>query len=540
MDDDIKQYTQADIDAARRRGEQKLEHLTSDQIKHLRIKSKNNLFFLAYGILGFDLLHPVLHRDYCRWFDTTRDTAQFRLSLLPRSHFKSTINTISDTIQVLLPDDLGTSLYPRNLGPNVRILIAHEIDSKAQQFLSAIRDFVYTGDVLLTLFPELTPSKGRKDNKGELELNRDKIWPEATVSTMGVGGKRQGSHFNYLKPDDLQGESATYSKAELVATKQWVDNLQSYLLTTSIDKIDFAGTRWAFDDVWKHIMDIYGDSLKIYHRAVIEKNPVTGKREPIFPVTYDKDGNIISGFTEKSLDILKRNKKVWTAQYLNNPLEGASTFQEDWLRYWNWFQDRRHVAIFSGNEKEPTAVYDISDLDKVIFIDPAMTGNFGIAVTGTTPKGQHLVLDSIKREFEQPEFINWLFQAVNKWKPRLVVIEGVLFSHLYQHWLVREMSARHTRFPIEAASTRQKAKEERITGLSHYFEAGQILFHQEQHDIIQEFREFGASTNIHILDALAYGPEYWRNPPPQHVLNSIREAEYTVMGRDNLTGYSEM
>lgn len=540
--DDIRIYSQQEVDDARKRGEARLGHLTSDQIKHLRIKAKNDLFFLAYGVLGYDKLDPVLHLDFCRWLEKTRNS-QFRLSLLPRSHFKSTIETITDSIQIALPDDLGTSIYPRNLGFNVRILISHEIDGAAQVFLGAIRNFIYQSEVLLALFPEITPTTGRTDNKTTLELNRDRVWPEATFTTMGVGGKRQGSHFDYIKADDLQGESATFSKSELASTKQWVDNLQSYLLTPASDHIDFVGTRWAHDDVWAHIMKMYEDSgLVIYHRAVEEWNAERTKKIPIFPAQYDRNGKIIAGFTEQSLAVLRKNRRVWTGQYLNNPSEGAGTFEESHLRYWNWYRDRRHVAIFSGDDSDPTSIYDLSDLDKVIFIDPAMTGNFGIAITGTTHKGQHIVLESIKREFKQPEFVDWLFMAVQKWQPRLVVIEGVLFSHLYQHWLVREMSSRHTYFKVEASSTRQKAKEERITGLAPYFAASTILFHQEQDAILKEYREFGASDDIHILDALAYGPEYWRNPPPPGILISRQQAEMAVMGgdRDRITGYSSI
>ena len=524
MSDDIKIYSPQEVAEARGRGEEKLKDLSSADVITLKNKAKNDLFFLAYGVLGYDKLSSGLHLHFCKWLQST-ETDQYRLILLPRSHYKSTIATISDSIRIALPDALGTSQYPRNLGFNVRVLLAHETDGSAQRFLSSIRDFIYRSEVLLALFPEITPEKGRTDNKGELELNREKTWSEPTFSTMGVGGKKQGAHFDYIKADDLQGETATASETEKKSLMQWVDNLQSFLVTPKTDKIDYIGTRWAFDDVWNHVKTQYGDQLKVYHRAVEEYDKELKKKVPIFP----------EQFTEDSLKILRKNKKVFNAQYLNDPSEGASSFQESWLRYWQWY-DKRNVSIFDG---ESSQIYGISDLDKVILIDPAMTGNFGYCVTGTTPKGTNLVLESHKQEWEQPEFINFLFQQVQKWNPRLVVIEGVLFSHLYQHWILKEMSVRRVRFQIEAVSTRQKAKSERIMGLAPYLEGGQILFHQEQHDIINEFREFGASDNIHILDALAYGPQFWRTPPPVHLVRDSRRAVNTVM-RDRQTGYSTM
>lgn len=523
MSDDIKIYTPQEIEETRKRGESKLEKagFTSEQIKHLRIKAKKDLFFLSYGVLGYDKLSGKLHKHFCRWIEKT-ERDQFRLALLPRSHFKSTIYTIADSIRIALPDDLGDSAYPRNLGLNVRILLAHETDTAAQRFLASIRDHIYRSEVLLALFPEIIPQKGRTDNKGELELNRDKIWSEPTFSTMGVGGKKQGAHFDFIKPDDLQGESATTSKTEMTGLKQWIDNIQSFLVTPKDDHIDFVGTRWAFDDCWKHIMDMYGDKLKVYHRAVVEFNKETKEYEPIFPEQFSLD----------SLAILKKNKRVWNAQYLNNPSEGASSFLNSWKKYFNPMG--RNVQVFDG---ESTSEYALSSLDKVIFVDPAVTGNFGYAVTGMNSKGDVFILESHKREWTQPEFCNFLFSQVLKWNPRLVVIEDQLFMTLYQHWFTQEMRSRRIQFRIEPAKTRNKKKEERIYRLAPYFEAGQIFFDINQQAINQEYEEFGASDNIHILDALAYGPEFWRKPPSMSVIENQRKAENLIL-KDVNTGYS--
>lgn len=522
---DQRVYTQEDVDAARRIGEEKLGLLTSEQVRALRIKAKHDLFFLSYGILGYDKLSSGLHLQLCKWLEST-DGDQFRLILLPRSHFKSTITTISDAIRIALPDDSGTSAYPRNLGLNVRVLIAHETDLSAQRFLGSIRDFIFQSPLLLTLFPEITPQRGRTDNKSELELNREKVWSESTYNTMGVGGKKQGAHFDYIKADDLQGEDATYSKAEMESLLRWTDNLQSFLVTPKSDHIDFVGTRWRFDDVYSHIMKRYGDKLKVYSRGVEEYNHKTRQKEPIFP----------EQFTKESLDILRQNRAVFNAQYLNNPSEGASTFQQEWKKFYRW--SGRTVVVNNG---EGDLYYNVSDMDKIIFVDPAVNGNFGYCVTGMNTRGEIFVLESHKREFQQPEFVNFLFSQVLKWNPRVVVIEDQLFMVLYSHWLSREMSVRRIKFKIEPGKTRNKQKEARINGLSHYFAAGQIYFHQEQYDLIEEFDQFGASDNIHILDAMAYGPGFWRKPPNSSAIQSNMEAQRRILdSRDPLTGYSRL
>ena len=522
--DEQRIYTPQEVESARHRGEAKLDGLTTSQIQHLRIKAKHDLFFFAYGVLGYDKLSKGLHLHLCRWLESFNDS-QFRLILLPRSHYKSTITTISDSIQCALPDDLGTAPYPRNLGLNTRILIAHETDLSAQRFLSSIRDFVFQSDVLLALFPEITPERNRKDNRTELELNRNRVWSEGTFSTMGVGGRKQGAHFNIIKADDLQGEDATYSKADMEKLLRWVDNLQSFLVTPKTDKIDFIGTRWRFDDVYQHIIRVYEDNLKVYARSVEEYNPLTKLKEPIFP----------EEFTTESLNILRKNKKVFNAQYLNNPSEGAAAFLPEWKRYYR--KEGRSVVVASGDSEMH---YPVEDMDKIIFVDPAITGNFGYCVTGMTKRGEIFVLESHKQNWSQPDFVNFLFSQVLKWSPRLVVIEDQLFMALYQHWLMREMSVRRIKFRIEPGKTRNKQKEARIMGLANYFAAGQIYLHQEQSDINDEFDEFGASDNIHILDALAYGPGFWRRPANISQIASAQQAERYLLERDPTTGYSTL
>ena len=88
--DELRVYTPQEVEATRQKGEEKLGNLTSQQIKHLRIRAKNDLFFLTYGVLGYDKLSKNLHLHLCKWLQSF-DTSQYKLILLPRSHYKSEI-----------------------------------------------------------------------------------------------------------------------------------------------------------------------------------------------------------------------------------------------------------------------------------------------------------------------------------------------------------------------------------------------------------------------------------------------------------------
>lgn len=523
-------YTPIDPDDIYRNqkvAEKKFEGLSTDEYNHLRRMAKVNLFFLATGVLGYNKLSPNLHGHLCRWMYDTRER-QFREILLPRGHYKSTIATISDSVQIILPDVSGVAEWPRNLGTNCRLLICHETHDSAARFLYSVQSHFMSNPTLMGLFPECVPNpRKHRINRYELELPRTEIWSEPTIDTMGVGGRNQGRHYNYIKFDDLIGDKARDSATEMQAAKDWFDNVQSFFSTFAKDKFDLIGTRWAFDDLYSHVHKNYGDLLTKYIRGVEERDPKTGERRTIFP----------EEFPIEKLQILRLNRKVFSAQYANDPAEGASEFDQSWKRFYNWYGVNR-VVLNKGEEKE---IINCRDLDIVTLIDPAMQGNAGFIVTGVDHKNRVFVLDAQKREWKPPELVDLLFKSVMRWQPRVVGIENVLFSGLFQHWLDREMSVRGIRFAIVPLKTGNKQKEARVRGLANYFSAGQIYFNLGQQDLIEEFDTFGASEDIHMLDALAYGPELWKPGLSPDKWKKYKEAELNLLkGRDVHTGYSEI
>ena len=138
--------------------------LTDEKVDILRKMAKTNLYFLSNTVLQYADLTVNLHGNLCSWLDRTRYD-QYRLVLLPRFHFKTTIVTISDSIQIALPDDSGNLPYPFNLGPNVRIGIAHEGAEHAANFLQSIANHVLGNSLLLALFPQILPGTSQRKHR---------------------------------------------------------------------------------------------------------------------------------------------------------------------------------------------------------------------------------------------------------------------------------------------------------------------------------------------------------------------------------------
>lgn len=513
------------ITKARKASETRMEKLSTDQYNYLRKRAKLDLFFLCSSILGYNQLSPKLHGDLC-WWMMRNGQHRFKEVLLPRSHYKSTIVTIGHGIQIALPDTSnGVAPWPECLGTDVRILIGHETSEQASRFLVSIAGHFLSNPLLMGLFPETVPTaKKQRINKYELELPRSGIWNEATYDTMGVGGKSQGKHYDYLKLDDLIGDKARDSKSEMQTAKDWFDNIQAFFTKFLQGKFDLIGTRWSFDDLYNHVHMAYGPALLKYIRAAEEWDDNAKAFLPIFP----------EQFTTESFAILKKNPKIWTAQYANNPEAGANELLKSWKKYYEWTGFNK-LRIPDG---EGWANFNVLDLDRCILIDPAVSGKAGFIVTGTNENDKVFILEATKNTWRPPELVDYIFNAVTRWQPRVVAIESVLFSAIFEPWLKTEMQVRGIRFNVIPITTGGKAKEARVRGLTNYWAAGAIYHHASMVDFETEYDSFGATNDYHMLDALAQGPEVWSRPFTKARWDSFRQAEEVLLAeRDDETGY---
>jgi hypothetical protein len=531
-----------------KRAEEKVKPLSHEETCKLRIRAKRDLFFLCYGILGNTRLSPNLHGNLCHHIEKTEDS-RFREYLLARGNFKSTIITVGHGIQVSLPVtaedlsydgwwfntdekphyDLGRLPWPNALGTDVKILIAHETHESSARFLYAITNHFTNNPLLMGLFPEAVPSPRKvRINKWELELPRSLTGnPEPTFDTLGVGGKSQGRHYNYIKLDDIFGDKARDSEAEAETTREWFDNIQSFFSTFLRDKLDLTGTRYSLDDVYAHAEERYGNQLVKYIRRIEEPDPAhPGQKIITFP----------EEFTPESLEILKKNKRVFNAQYLNDPEQSGKGFDPSWERNYYWLTPQT-IAVFSGRDRE---IINVRDLDICIIIDPGESRSGGFVITGMDWRQRVFVLASLPLELKPPELTDLVFRSVIKWQPRTVAIESDFFAEVFEHWWLSEMKLRGQRFHITPVHTRKRAKDDRIDGLSNYYAAAQIYHNEAQEELHSEYRRWGKSKNIHILDALAYGPEIWRPgwaPGTKSLYSGVSDGD-NIDDRDVETGYS--
>lgn len=536
-----------------KKAEQKRRGYSKEQYHQLRVLCKRDLFFLCFSVLGNNRLSTNLHGHLCRHVKHTSND-RFHEYLLPRGHYKSTILTIGHTIQIVLPyteedkqydDDPNPLPWPLNLGTDCRVLIGHETHESASRFLFAITSHFTTNPLLMALFPDAIPSKRtHRINKWELELPRSDAArgnPEPTIDTLGVGAKSQGRHYNYIKLDDIFGDKARDSAAESETTKDWFDGIQSFFSIFSKDHLDLIGTRYSNDDIYEHAHTVYGTKLVKYIRKV-EETAYNDDGTPIIDLETQKP-KLVPIFPEEfpteTLDIIKKNKRRFAAEYQNDPNDGTSGFNEEWKRFFYW-TSLNTIGVFSGN-KERTII-SIRDLDICFLIDPGISKTGGFAVTGVDYIGRVFVLTAIKLELQPFGLTDLVFKNVVRWQPRTVAIESDFFADTFQYWWATEMSQRGIRFHVTPVYTKKKSKDDRILGLSHYMTAEKFYINEQQTDLLDEWRKVGKSRNVHIFDAIAYGPEVWRPgyAPGQRDMIERGTQQQNMSGRDPETGYSRI
>jgi hypothetical protein len=105
------------------------------------------------------------------------------------------------------------------------------------------------------------------------------------------------------------------------------------------------------------------------------------------------------------------------------------------------------------------------------------------------------------------------------------------------------MTKRGIRFHITPCYTKKREKDTRIMGLANYMAASKFFINEAQVELNSEWNKFGKTRDIHILDALAWGPEVWRPgyaPGQRDLIERPVVSDSGPSGVDHETGYSQI
>ena len=326
--------------------------------------ARKSLFFFAKAILGYNRITKASHLRLCQ---ITQDLSIKRqLILQPRGTYKTTIRTKAFACWMIIND------------PNVRILIANQTAGNAQLMLSEIEQhFSGANPMINWLFPQWVKPNDKWGpwNSGMMVCPmRDIIAGTPTVMTVGTGGRIESQHFEVILTDDLIGEKAMESAIEMLDAIVWHDGIESLFVTPKDGIERMSGTRWGVSDLYQAIID----DPQYYSECLPAINMLNGQLN--FPDILDL----------RTLEQIKeRNYALYMSQYMNDPFNPeALEFRKEWLTKYHLVGDAGGEPVCRVESGGHKVDYRVSDMDVVLAVDPAASGDSDSSVTKAAAKGR--------------------------------------------------------------------------------------------------------------------------------------------------------
>ena len=500
----------------------KVQSLGERQIKLLRDKCKEDLFFLASGVLGYKDVNIQTHGGLCRFLE--REPSPRRMVLMPRGHLKSTLCTIADSVRLALrnPDEC-------------RVLIMNETEDNAIGFLAEIKAHFVQNDMLRTLFPEIIPEKisgpGSTWSATMASLRRGTGYKEGTWSAVGGKTAAVSRHFTHIKVDDIIGLEAKRSPTVMKAALEVIDNLDPLLINLDEDIIDFIGTRKLIHDAYAHVMHLYEGELKIFRRRPLEDG------EPIFPQKFTRD---------RLLRIKLLRPEFYAAEYENDPVgKGVRDFDVGKVKK---FVFANNGDVVWKDTAEQVRRWPLESLNIVIAADPnsgeLTAPDFaGIIVSGVSPEDQIFVLETWSDRVTPTDIVDKILELAKKWGPRVVGIEqaGQQSTRFYFAKKAREEGQNFAVIPLKP---KNRDKGVRIrNSLEPIINAGRLYVLATQTTMLRQIEFHPDLENDDEIDPLAYGTEEGMWEVPVLLGEDDEEDEKTELermalaGRNKRTGY---
>lgn len=505
-----------------------------------RLRALQDLYFFADVILGYGPkipMSPEEHQLLCRFVERKTgewllDRAPYHLILVPREVGKTTLITQADTIRGICKN------------PETSILIGNEKEDNAKLFLAEIKRQFETNELLRALFPELVP-----DNLNDTTWSATKIVvprkdgrKEPSIFVIGEGGTVTGMHPDRIIVDDILSkeamENARVGDASVMGrVNRWVNTLPQLLSSNAkpFPTITFVGTRWWVGDSYEYVEKTFGHGEARQYVALRGKTP-DGKiidmpvehcyrvgDLAVFKRQGSENGRVAFPSkwpADRMAKLRFEDPATFACQVQNDPAdEAVAVFKMSWLdqKRFVWLDDRTvQFTSMAGKTRQLRA----TDLDVLMFVDP---GGFSsanvedraraaIVLTGSTGSGEHLVLEAWSEHETFLAAINQVISLASRYGPRKVIVELAGQQAAFIELLRQTAQKAGIVLPLQVERPGTKAKANRILELEPYFQQGHLYVSRSpaMAEFLDQYQRFPRTVRVDVLDALAYGPRFWR------------------------------
>jgi len=384
--------------------------------------------------------------------------------------------------------------------PNDTILLANATFTNAQKFLRVIKQHIESNALLRWVFPELVPGVKEKWTESSITIPRTNDVKEGSLEAIGVGGTAVGMHYNCLIKDDLVNEDHIISQEQMQKVIDWHKYSTPLLVRPRSDREVVHGTRWAFYDLYSHIIE----NEPVFNTFIREDRDEQGV--PIFPSEFDDE-------TLKDIES-RMGPYIYSCQMKNRPVDPARTLiRQEWLQYIEDLDGPEHIAQLYKR------------CSRFIVVDPALSqkrsGDFtGIAVVYVDHEYNMYVEYAEEHRLPPDAVQNLLFELVYVHEPNGVGVEIVSLNQMKEN-IERQMKERKKWFYIqELRPNTHISKEMRVrASLQPLFAQRKVWVRKTQRALIDQLLKFPFGVHDDIIDALAYVPHMWTAgaTPSEHV-----------------------
>ena len=313
---------------------------------------------------------------------------------------------------------------------------------------------------------------------------------------------------------------------------RWFDNCYELLVQPDwtqpdASKIEMVGTHSGPGDFFCYVQERYPEFkwriVPCQRDTSLEdtKNITYIQRDDIPDGESNWDERFPTTYYE---DMLSRPDKVniYWSQHMNNPREGGTLTKLDvkWFRYYE-LEERDQGWYLTYNTladgKEVLHEYAVSDIPLYAMLDPGgfadkkrMTkGSRNAIIIGGQPKGTNhcFILHSEAWAFNKDtiDFMDRVFDAHEKWKPRMWRIDTVGSQPYIYYDILAERKKRHTHLPISPIKEdkRKDSKDTDIEALIIPMSNGQFYIHESMKNLKAEVSSYPHGITKDLLDMQA-------------------------------------
>ena len=438
-----------------------LDNLDNQELLYLYrekvgLRCKRDLYFLTKYVLNFKDLNKSFHKPLCynvqsvnpyvdavlnKRIMSVHPHIRNRLWLIFRGSFKTTILSLSHTIQLIL----------RNT--DIRILLGSNKLDNSKEMLSVIKNVFMYNELFRLLFPQYCP-KASEEGKVEwgtstiitVPNRTDLTLKEGTIECAGVDTGLTSRHYDYMKKDDLVTQKSVTTEDQIKASIDWDRLSLSLFESPERGFTDWIGTRYDHRDLYGHLL----------------------KRDPskmflFFQTDTDKQGNSVfpERFSKQGLEQIRQDQGsvIYASQYKLDPISPEDQlFKDEWVNRCTYLELPREYAA-------------------VINVDPAAKRRKSSKFTAMLVhlidrKGVWYLADGVYDKLDPGQRVEALFKLALKWYKflRLVTYETIGFQETDQVFIERTMKDRKKPFHIRPITSQTASKIDRISGLSPLYE----------------------------------------------------------------------